>query len=162
MQGWLGRAWGVDVEVSWMVRENLQGVSRMIPPLQAWWGWLVRLLFVESRWEPLWLGARFSGLTGVPCAPCFECTCSFSSSSTSSWCRIGFTRAPGTNAWPHSKQNPLASNPGKTRVGRREQELAQCCLFHSGVAENHLTGVWLVRERGGPTSLSLDMRHTLL
>lgn len=49
VQGWLGRAWGVDVEVSWMVRKNLQGVSRMIPPLQAWWGWLVRLLFVESR-----------------------------------------------------------------------------------------------------------------
>lgn len=31
--------------------------------LQAWWGWGVGLLFVESRWEPVWVRARFSGLT---------------------------------------------------------------------------------------------------
>lgn len=37
-----------------------------------------------------------------------------------------------------------------------------CCLFHSGTTENHLTGMWLVRERGGPTSLSLDTRSELL
>lgn len=36
------------------------------------------------------------------------------------------------------------------------------CLLHSGVTENHLTGVWLVREWGGHTSLSLDTRSELL